>query len=120
MAQKTPRDYKQVIQSSGKTIYDPIEIGDAEFWIPTLHLETLLNEGLRDKVLQDAKGRTLPNRTRSKVVKTYACSALGYPAPKSFKKTQPRFTGQQLDTYVQNQRICKFGMRSFHQPDDTQ
>lgn len=101
MTQKTSLDYKNLIQSSGKTIYDPIEIGDADLWIPTLHLETLLNKGLRGKVLQDAQGRALPNRTRSKVVKAYACEALGYPVPKSFKKTQPRFVGQQFDTYAQ-------------------
>lgn len=40
-------------------------------------------------------------RTRSKVVKTVVCEALGYPVPKSFKKTQPRFLGQQLDIYTQ-------------------
>lgn len=101
MAKKTPADYKRLIQLSRKTIYEPIEIGDADLWVPTLHLEALLNEGLRGKVLKDAQGRTLPNRTRSKVVKTYACEALGYPVPKSFKKTQPRFFGQQLDTYTQ-------------------
>lgn len=101
MAPKTPLDYRNFIQSSGKTIYDSIEIGDAGLWIPTLHLEILLNEGLRGKVLQDVKGRTLPNRTRSKVIKMYACKALGYPVPKSFKKTQPRFVGQQFDTYAQ-------------------
>lgn len=43
----------------------------------------------------------LPLRTRSKVVKTAVCEALGYPVPSSFKKTQPRFFGQQLDTYAQ-------------------
>ena len=29
------------------------------------------------------------------------CEALDYPVPKSFKKTQPRFFGQQLDIYTQ-------------------
>lgn len=101
MTDKTPVDYRRAIQTSGKSIYDPIEIGDADYWIPTRHLEVLLNEGLRGAVLQDAQGRALPNRTRSKVVKAYACKALGYPVPKSFKKTQPRFVGQQFDTYAQ-------------------
>jgi hypothetical protein len=101
MTQKTPLDYKNFIQSSGKTIYHPIEIGDADLWIPTLQLETLLNKGLQSKVLRDAQGRALPNRTRSKIVKTYTCEALGYPVPKSFTKTQPRFVGQQFDTYAQ-------------------
>lgn len=43
-------------------------------------------------------------RTRSKVVKQAVCSALGYPVPTSFKKTQPRFPGQQLDVYTQKSR----------------
>ena len=60
------------------------------------HLETLLNEGLRGLSLSG-----LALRTRSKVVKTAVCEALGYPIPRSFKKTQPRFLGQQLDTYAQ-------------------
>jgi hypothetical protein len=101
MAKKTPADYKKSIHNSGKTIYDTIEIGDADLWIPTLHLGSLLNKGLRGQVLKDSKGRTLPNRTRSKVVKSLACKALGYPVPKSFKKTKPRFLGQQFDTYAQ-------------------
>jgi hypothetical protein len=29
------------------------------------------------------------------------CEALGYPVPKSFKRTKPRFPGQNFDTYVQ-------------------
>ncbi len=101
MTQKTALDYKHAIQSSGKDIYSPIEIGDPDYWIPTQQLEDLLNEALQGKVLQDDFGRTLPNRTRSKIVKAEVCKALGYPVPKSFKKTQPRFIGQQLDTYAQ-------------------
>jgi hypothetical protein len=101
MAQKTPANYKKLIKNSGKTIYDTIEIGDPDLWIPTSDLESLLNRGLRGQVLKDSKGRTLPNRTRSKIVKSLACEALGYPAPKSFKKTKPRFLGQQFDTYAQ-------------------
>lgn len=96
MTQKTPLDYKNALQSSGFDIYSPIEIGDADFWIPTPHLETLLNQSL---IGLNLSGLAL--RTRSKVVKTAVCEALGYPIPKSFKKAQPRFFGQQLDTYTQ-------------------
>lgn len=96
MTEKTPRDYKQAIQSSGMDIYAQIEIGDANYWISTLHLEMLLNEGMQGLSLAG-----LPLRTRSKVVKTAVCEALGYPTPKVFTKTQPRFTGQQLDIYAQ-------------------
>ncbi|MEQ1545962.1 restriction endonuclease [Methyloglobulus sp.] len=101
MTQKNPFDFKNLIQWSGKTIYDPIEIGDPDYWIPSLQLETLVKEGLQGKVLKDVHGRALPNRTRSKIIKVYTCEALGYPVPKSFKKTQPRFVGQQFDTYAQ-------------------
>jgi hypothetical protein len=101
MSQKTPLDYKNFIQLSGKTIYDPIEIGDPDYWIPSFHLEELIKKGLQGKALKDTHGRALPNRTRSKVVKAFACEALGYPVPKSFKKTQPRFIGQRFDTYAQ-------------------
>lgn len=92
----TPNDYKENIKSSGFSIYDDIEIGDPDLWIPTPELEEILDEGLRDTSLAG-----LPLRTRSKVVKEHVCRALGYPVPSSFKKTQPRFPGQFFDCYVQ-------------------
>lgn len=90
------RNYSGAISASGLTIYDPVEIGDPSLWIPTPELETLL-----EKALIGISLAGLPNRTRSKVAKEYVCRALGYPVPTSFKKTQPRFVGQLLDTYVQ-------------------
>ncbi len=96
MTEKHHTEYRQAISASGKDIYSPIEIGDPDHWIPSLHIENLLNEGMRGLSLAG-----LPLRTRSKVVKTAVCDALGYPVPSSFKKTQPRFFGQQLDTYAQ-------------------
>lgn len=96
MTEKVHSEYKQAISVSGKDIYTPIEIGDPDHWIPSQHIESLLNEAMRGLSLAG-----LPLRTRSKVVKTVVCSALGYPIPNSFKKTQPRFFGQQLDTYAQ-------------------
>lgn len=96
MTEKHHTEYKQAISASGKNIYTPIEIGDLNHWIPSQHIETLLDEAMRGLSLAN-----LPLRTRSKVVKTAVCDALGYPVPKSFKKTQPRFFGQQLDTYAQ-------------------
>lgn len=96
MTEKNPLDYKNSIRSTGFDIYYPIEVGDADLWIPTPHLEVLLDQALKGLELNG-----LPLRTRSKVVKTAVCEALGYPIPKSFKKTQPRFFGQQLDTYTQ-------------------
>ncbi len=96
MTKKSAAQYRNDIQKSGFDIYHLIEVGDEKYWIPTAHLQSLLNDGLKGISLNG-----LPLRTRSKVVKTAVCEALGYPAPKSFKKTQPRFLGQQLDTYTQ-------------------
>lgn len=101
MIQKNPIDFKLTIQNSGKTIYDDISVGDPDFWIPSPDLESLLNLELRGQLLKDGLGRPYPNRTRSKVVKKLVCKALGYPVPESFKRTQPRFYGQQMDVYVQ-------------------
>lgn len=96
MAEKTPIAYKTAIRASGFDIYHPIEVGHTDLWIPTLHLEKLLNQAMTGL---DLNGLAI--RTRSKVVKAAVCEALGYPIPKSFKRTRPRFFGQQLDTYAQ-------------------
>lgn len=88
--------YIDAIRQSGLSIYDPIEVGDPNLWIPTDELETLL-----DKNLCGVSLARLPLRTRSKTLKEHVCRALGYPIPSSFKKTQPRFPGQLFDTYVQ-------------------
>lgn len=90
------KDYSTTIAASGLSIYDPIEIGDPELWVPTPELETLLDARLRGISLAG-----LALRTRSKVVKEHVCRALGYPVPPSFRKTQPRFVGQMFDTYAQ-------------------
>lgn len=91
-----PVPYVENIRASRLTIYDPIEVGDLALWIPSPDLEQLLNDGLRGISLA-----RLPLRTRSKVVKEHVCRVLGYPAPRSFSKSQPRFPGQLFDTYVQ-------------------
>lgn len=96
MAAKVPADFVSAIRTSGKTIYDPVPIGDPDLWLSTRVLESLLEEGLRGVSLAG-----LPLRTRSKVVKTLVCEALGYPVPTSFKRTKPRFPGQAFDTYAQ-------------------
>lgn len=90
------KDYSKIIAASGLTIYDPIEVGDPDLWVPTPELEALLDERLRGISLAG-----LALRTRSKVVKESVCRAMGYPVPPSFKKTQPRFVGQMFDTYAQ-------------------
>lgn len=88
--------YAEAIARSGLSIYDPIEVGDPELWIPSSELEALLDMGLRGFSL---KGLAL--RTRSKVLKERVCKILGYPIPTSFKKSRPRFPGQTFDTFIQ-------------------
>lgn len=90
------KDYVAAIAASGLQIHDPIEVGDENLWIPAPDLEAIL-----DLALVGITGLDVPIRTRSKLVKEHVCRALGYPVPKSFKKTQPRFLGQLFDTYAQ-------------------
>lgn len=93
---KTPSKYPDAIKRSGLSIYDPVEVGDPDLWIPALELEKLLAGALKGLSL---KG--LPLRTRSKLVKGKVCEALGYDVPTTFTKTKPRFPGQNFDTYIQ-------------------
>jgi hypothetical protein len=91
-----PKNYVAEIRKRGLTIYDPIEIGDTDLWIPAPALETLLNKALKGKAYPG-----LAIRTRSKRINEAICDALGYPVPASFKKTKPRFQGQRFDKYAQ-------------------
>lgn len=81
------------IKRSGLSIYDKVP---SSLFIPNQQLEELLRADLIGLSLDG-----LPLRTRAKVVKTAVCKAIGYPVPKSFKKTQPRFLGQNFDVYTQ-------------------
>jgi len=83
------------IRASGLTIYDSIVVG-SELWIPSPELQAILS-----RALQGLNLTGLPLRTRSKRVKERVAEALGYPVPKTFLKTQPRFPGQCFDTYIQ-------------------
>lgn len=93
---ENPLRFVEAIAHSKLTIYQPINVGDPVLWIPASALEVILQSALCGLSLAG-----LPLRTRSKVVKQYICKGLGYPVPKSFPKTQPRFVGQCFDTYVQ-------------------
>lgn len=89
-------DYVANIKDSGFSIYDEISVNNEELFIPTETLEIILNKAMCGLNLSG-----LALRTRSKVVKTQVCFALGYPAPKIFAKVQPRFPGQNFDVYTQ-------------------
>lgn len=86
-------DIIERIKNQKRSIYEPI---DDSLFLPTDQLQMILTHALIG--LQLGKYAL---RTRSKVVKTEICKALGYSIPKSFKKTHPRFPSQNFDTYVQ-------------------
>lgn len=87
-------DQIQTPKELGLTIYDSLE-SHPQLLLPTRELESTLREKLFRLQLNQ------PIRTRSKVVKSAICEALGYPVPRSFLKTRPRFPGQNFDVYVQ-------------------
>ncbi len=96
MTSKKLAKYVLAIRASGKCIYDPIALAASGLWLPNEVLQALLEQGLRGVNLAG-----LPLRTRSKVVKAAVCEALGYPIPKAFKKTRPKFPGQDFDVFSQ-------------------
>jgi len=82
------------IRASGRSIYD--DLSDApELIYDIADLEGRLDDILTGEIWDYAI------RTRSKVAKEAVAAALGYPVPRSFQKTQPRFPGQNLDISVQ-------------------
>jgi hypothetical protein len=89
-------DYVVEISKNNLTIDSHIEVGDPKLWIPTSELQDILNLGMMGF---DVAG--LPNRTRSKALKGRVCEVLGYPVPKAFARSKPRFKGQQFDVYGQ-------------------
>ena len=84
----------QAIRASGLSIYDSLT-DHPELYFETGALEQVLTKALRGFDLNYAM------RTRSKIVKSAVCEALGYPIPLRFRRCQPRFLGQNFDTYVQ-------------------
>ncbi len=82
------------LANSGLTIYDPLD-KDSPLFFTTEELRTVLSQKLFGLHLD------YPNRTRSKFLKEAVCKALGYPVPTSFRKTKPRFPGQDFDTHAQ-------------------
>jgi hypothetical protein len=80
------------IRDSDLTIYDAVP---PDLRLSADEMKTALTDALSG-VRYDQ-----PIRTRSKLVKSAVCEALGYPVPASFKRTQPRLIGQNADVYVQ-------------------
>lgn len=84
----------KAITRAGVTIYDDLT-DRPDLILTPQQLDAVLNVKLVGMNLN------FPLRTRSKIVKEAVCRALGYPVPSSFRKTRPRFPGQNFDTYVQ-------------------
>jgi hypothetical protein len=85
---------RDAIAASGLDIYEPL-LAQPELLYTLQELEVLLREHLSGMTLAG------PIRTRSKLAKQAVCAALGYPAPRTFKRVKPRLPGQDLDVYVQ-------------------
>jgi len=97
MSLKKKRDITSVvaaIRHSGLTIYDAVD-NQSDLYLQTDELQDHLTGSLAGLNLNYAL------RTRSKVLKSKVCEVLGYPVPSTFRKTKPRFLGQNFDTYVQ-------------------
>lgn len=92
---RTAADVVRSIWEHAPDVYDVAVDAPSPLYLSNDHLQ----EALTALVGESLAG--LPLRTRSKVAKTLVCEALGYPAPVSFRKTQPRFPHPNFDLYVQ-------------------
>jgi hypothetical protein len=85
---------REAVTGLGCDIYEPLtDRPDVVF--TTAELESLLELKLLGRVF-DA-----PNKTRGALAKQAVAAAMGYPVPKTLRKTRPRFPGQDLEVYVQ-------------------
>jgi hypothetical protein len=87
-------EIRAAVAELGFDIYEPLT-AYPEVVYTTAELEALLRHALDGQVFH------APIRTRAKLAKQVTAKALGYPVPKTLKKTNPRFPGQDLDVYVQ-------------------
>lgn len=84
------------IRASGTSVCGDFDRTPRECVLTDVELEALFLERL-----VGAGGFDLPGRTRSKHAKSLVCEIMGYPVPKTFKKTRPRLPAQDLDIFVQ-------------------
>ena len=93
---KRAEQIKCNIENSKLTIYDPLTPQDEKYWYSDAELEFILKEYMLGK---SYIGQA--TKTRSKSINQDICRALGYPIPSTFKRTRPRFLGQNFDKYAQ-------------------
>ena len=84
----------EAMRAADLTIYDSLT-DHSELYLTTEQLQAWLGDKLAGLDLK------YPPRTRSKVLKQAVARELGFAVPGSFRKTRPRFVGQNFDTYVQ-------------------
>jgi len=88
---------RELIRAKQPSIYDePVTELDDGFYTPS-EVEALL----RSELIGRTDLADLAVRTRSKVAKTIVCEALGYVAPTSFTKVNPRLRHANIDVYSQ-------------------
>lgn len=85
----------EAIRDRRLDIYMNVEALESSLFYPDEELEVFLEFKLQGRELGG------PIRTRSKLAKQLVAEALGYRIPSSFKRTKPRFPGQDLDVHVQ-------------------
>jgi hypothetical protein len=89
------RQRAATIREASLDIYTPIDPFNSDLFFPDAELEVHLDSQLRGEQLGG------PIRSRSKLAKQLVAEALGYDRPTSFRRTVPRFPGQDLDVHVQ-------------------
>lgn len=85
------------IETEGMDVYSPPATAASDFFFAPDELEVLLRHELVGR--RDLAG--LAVRTRAVVAKRLVCTALGYDAPMSFKRVNPRLPHPAVDVYAQ-------------------
>jgi hypothetical protein len=94
---RTAKLVRTQIRQLQPCIYDPPATELTGLFYSPRELEALL----RQELIGCADLDELPVRTRSKVAKTLVCEALGYTAPTTFTKVNPRLRHANIDVYAQ-------------------
>ncbi len=82
------------IRQRGITIYTSLESTVPDV-IPNDELENILRNTLVGFHCD------WPQKTRAKIIRQRICETLGYPVPRSFARTRPKFPSQNFDVYIQ-------------------
>ena len=88
---------RAIIQQREISVYDSPTNAESDDFFTVVQLETLLKKQLIGRT--DLVG--LAVRTRSRIAKALVCEALGYQAPRSFKRVSPRLPHPLIDVYAQ-------------------